>query len=808
MGGDETGSSSTEDTTLTGAKETAESAVTTAKEAVDTAQAKLDELQNQYNLGSIGWWQTRAAEGDEGAQIALKVIEATIETAKADAEEAGYTTVYNTDGSVRATPWITYGVSSTTSLDNMLKSIEIAKMINELRTENVLDALVVSDALTAEAQAQSNYGAYEVSHWTKSGESNASGEIKAWQGNEGTDNLKKGWYTDEKAYADFIKQYNAVKAGSGYDTSYEYYQQIVDGIAANKDYVTVAKEVGVYTYTSSGSTGHYYNIINTNHTQMGCAWAGKANKYAYTATVDFANTEPETNTVSVLKYNSETKKYDTVTYYYGETYTVDEYEEMLTTYINNLNKSIEDAKKALEDAQTAYTNAQNAEADAKTTLDTATSTYNTAKIAYDNAVDDAKANYATELSNAKEAKETAESDYSKVQETTKSASDDVDTAKATYDDAVSAETTAKTTYEDAVANVKTKTTERDNAKTTLSNAKTALETAEANQKTKQEAFDQLFKKVSDAQKIYNDAVSAEAEAKTTYENAVNDKNAKAEAYEQAKQDTADALEALNTAKSELEEAKSALEEAKNTTKEKQTAYDTASDEYKTLVEAVEKADKAAKALEEAINNYNTASNNASAKNEEYMLAQNATAQALVNKTEATSKVETLKQEAEDKQSNYDKLHGVYLSAMADYNSAKEAYDKAKEVADSTVATDEEALSKDLADKKEAVEQLGIKLDDAKASLEDAKVELDKANQTYEEAKTALAETSAELDAELVAKEEEAKVSAKTGEIVAKSEKTPDTADFSDVGALATTLVGSLSVLTCVYGVRKKRRDEE
>ena len=227
----------------------------------------------------------------------------------------------------------------------MFKSIEVAKMINELRTENGLSELEISDRLTANAMAQATYGTYlDTGHWSKcfAFAEESSAEIKAWT--ESTSSLKAMWYTQEKNYYDFKAQYNAVKAGSGYDTSYKYYQQIVDGISANKDVVTLAKELKVYAYSSSGSTGHYEAIVSKSATEMGASIAG-----GYTEGYTIYNVSS-----AIVSFGADNLSNDSVTQKHGETHTVNEYETMLRTYISDIANSIEDAKKALEEATKAY----------------------------------------------------------------------------------------------------------------------------------------------------------------------------------------------------------------------------------------------------------------------------------------------------------------------------------------------------------------------------------------------------------------------------------------------------------------------
>ena len=163
-----------------------------------------------------------------------------------------------------------------TSLDNLLKALDMIDECNRLREENGLEPLKVSETALAMAMVQANYAAN--GHYGHNYQYENTGENLAW----GTSDWDpyEGWYTAEKANYDA-----AVKSGdypdlaglSAYDISLKYpdlYQKI----------------------------GHYLNIISPDYTATGMAYSGYgANKYSHAFSQESStNGTPTTRTTPCM----------------------------------------------------------------------------------------------------------------------------------------------------------------------------------------------------------------------------------------------------------------------------------------------------------------------------------------------------------------------------------------------------------------------------------------------------------------------------------------------------------------------------
>ncbi len=131
-----------------------------------------------------------------------------------------------------------------TSLENLKRAISYIKECNDIRKKDGCTELDVSMYLMAVGELNANFGKENVgfhSMYFNTGE-NASWGENGDAGSEGSP--FRGWYDEEKTYYDYIQQYISQNPN-----------------ASDDEIVEAAKKDGVYPYTSSGSYGHYINVI-------------------------------------------------------------------------------------------------------------------------------------------------------------------------------------------------------------------------------------------------------------------------------------------------------------------------------------------------------------------------------------------------------------------------------------------------------------------------------------------------------------------------------------------------------------------
>ena len=478
-----------------------------------------------------------------------------------------------------------------TSLDNLLKALDMIDECNRLREENGLEPLKVSETALAMAMVQANYAAN--GHYGHNYQYENTGENLAWGPSDW--DPYEGWYTAEKANYDA-----AVKSGdypdlaglSAYDISLKYpdlYQKI----------------------------GHYLNIISPDYTATGMAYSGYgANKYSHGFSQEFFN-----------EWNSYNKN-DTV-------YDAAVYRTMVENYVNGVHnaqstydaalKKVDEAKAALDkanqtkastaDAKTAAEQAQQAaKAEAAETakiLTDATAKSQQAQTAYDQAKtanDQAQADYSTAdtarqaaqaaYDQAKTANGQAQTNLKNAQAAVEQAQQALDKAqadKATADERVNILTDA----ENALATAKTN---YEQAKSEAEQAKQASESAKADLKAKQDAYAQAKAKSDEAERQVKDleAALADLRAKTDALTAAqSDLDTKIQAYQQAATARDEATKQVEQAKTNVKNAEQALTDAKAKLEQaRKEAEDT--DAVKAAQSAVDKAQTDLDAAKQAL----------------------------------------------------------------------------------------------------------------------------------------------------------------------------------------------------------------
>lgn len=288
------------------AKDTADAAVTAAQQKFDEAQAKLDSADAQLKQGAIGFFKSMGA--DDAVNIIL------------NAKYAGKTEVGNS--------------KDATSLDNMLNAIRWMKSVNDYRKSVGLSELHVTYKLIAGAIADANYSDTVLDHARQYDFA----ENLAW--NYGIDPSGQ-WIEQEKGFFDKATEALYGVTGLVGKDAYDFYAK--NGVAINH---WIADNCH-WENGSSGTVGHYMNIINPELAVMGMATCTKGTMsglqtQCYTAEISgWSGSGWNTNPISV-----------------------DEYEQKLTSYINGL----KNAKSALDAAKADLASKKQAAAGAATTV--------------------------------------------------------------------------------------------------------------------------------------------------------------------------------------------------------------------------------------------------------------------------------------------------------------------------------------------------------------------------------------------------------------------------------------------------------
>lgn len=613
------------------AKDTADASVTAAQQKVGEAQAKLDSADAQLKQGAIGFF--RAMGADDAVNIIL------------NAKYAGKTEVGNS--------------KDATSLDNMLNAIRWMKSVNDYRKSVGLSELQVTYKLIAGAIADANYSDTVLDHARQYDFA----ENLAW--NYGIDPSGQ-WIEQEKGFFDKATEALYGVTGLVGKDAYDFYAK--NGVAINH---WIADNCH-WENGSSGTVGHYMNIINPELAVMGMATCTKGTMsglqtQCYTAEISgWSGSGWNTNPISV-----------------------DEYEQKLTSYINGL----KNAKSALDAAKANLASKQQAATDAAETVQQKQVAADSAQAGVDAAKQD--------VTDAQGVVDAAKADVAAKQQGVTDAQAELDAAKSDLDAANAAVVTAKTT-------VQQKKVAFDAANAAVTAAQSKLDSAKADTASKQQGVDdanadlaKFFQDVADAKKALNTA-------KSVHDAAAAEQTEKATVLAVAKQkaDTtasalADAQRATDVAKTEvtiagtkltgsqtdLEDAQSDLDiltglaaklaeaqqreqdaaEAVNGTK---AALDSAKADAiaaESLVSATEQSKAQADAKLAKLNSIDAGAAIASGHDENADAALNALFAAAV---EARAKVTPAKTILDEKQAVVDGLQPGYDAALAAYEQAK------------------------------------------------------------------------------------------------------------------------------------------
>lgn len=288
------------------AKDTADAAVTAAQQKVDEAQAKLDSADAQLKQGAIGFF--RAMGADDAVNIIL------------NAKYAGKTEVGNS--------------KDATSLDNMLNAIRWMKSVNDYRKSVGLSELHVTYKLIAGAIADANYSDTVLDHARQYDFA----ENLAW--NYGIDPSGQ-WIEQEKGFFDKATEALYGVTGLVGKDAYDFYAK--NGVAINH---WIADNCH-WENGSSGTVGHYMNIINPELAVMGMATCTKGT---------MSGLQTQCYTAEISGWSGSGWNMNPMS--------VDEYEQKLTSYINGL----KNAKSALDAAKADLASKQQTATDAAETV--------------------------------------------------------------------------------------------------------------------------------------------------------------------------------------------------------------------------------------------------------------------------------------------------------------------------------------------------------------------------------------------------------------------------------------------------------
>ena len=613
------------------AKDTADAAVTAAQQKVDEAQAKLDTADAQLKQGAIGFF--RAMGADDAVNIIL------------NAKYAGKTEVGNS--------------KDATSLDNMLNAIKWMKSVNDYRKSVGLSELHVTYKLIAGAIADANYSDTVLDHARQYDFA----ENLAW--NYGIDPSGQ-WIEQEKGFFDKATEALYGVTGLVGKDAYDFYAK--NGVAINH---WIADNCH-WENGSSGTVGHYMNIINPELAVMGMATCTKGT---------MSGLQTQCYTAEISGWSGSGWNMNPMS--------VDEYEQKLTSYINGL----KNAKSALDAAKTNLASKKQAAAGAAATVQRK-------QVAADSAqagVDAAKQGVA----DTQRAVDAANADVAAKQQGVTDAQTELDAAKSDRDAANAAVDTAKST-------VQQKQVAFDAANAAVATAQSKLDSAKADTAAKQQGVDdanadlaKFFQDIADAKKavdtaksVHDAAAADQAEKAAVLAAAKQNADATASALadaqravDAAKTDTGVAADRLTGSQTDLEDAQSNLDiltdlaaklaeaqqreqdavKAVNDTKAALDAAKADTAAAESLVSAAEQAKAQADAKLSKLNSIDAGAAIASGHDVNADDALNALFAAAV---EARAKVAPAKAILDEKQAAVDGLQPGYDAALAAYESAK------------------------------------------------------------------------------------------------------------------------------------------
>ena len=307
------------------AKNAADIQVKTAEDAVaaiSTESKVLDDLQAQYDSGSIGWFKHNGS------------IEALDALTYNDEDETKYKS-YFYDGTYKELVGATtdllnseYAKCSATTMDNFERALDIIAKCNEIRRTNGIEPLRVSDALMAYAEVNANWNFYVSDKLQHTGVFDTGENLAA-----GYDNPFDGWYDMESfAYEhrdlssdDFLRAYYFANA---YAPTEERAEQYIGYL--KKDAENAGIDWDTFVTSRFRQTGHRANILSNPEK-------------------DYVTGAARASNLTAQEFGGEYAPYC----YYGGDYAADydTYRTAFEAYKSDLEAKIEKAKADKEEAE-------------------------------------------------------------------------------------------------------------------------------------------------------------------------------------------------------------------------------------------------------------------------------------------------------------------------------------------------------------------------------------------------------------------------------------------------------------------------
>lgn len=527
--------------------------VTDAQKAYDDACDALQEAQAVIAQGTLGFFNSNAgSENNDAAEVLNYVFEMQEEGInkgiKINGEELEFKEHMYTNLGAE---------NDATNLDNMRRSIQLMKELNDIRAGEGLEPLMVTDAMMAISEVQANieYGLYvdynQFMHNTGITSKYGVGENMAGITSETTDPFI-GWYYDEKAVSVYMTEH-------GISNAYSAYKLMLDEGYDFRGY-------------SVSSLGHYKNIQKDYEiTGMG---------------VRYKEADAESIRKSGIATNNFAKLYGDET---AVTYTVEEYEALFEAYYQKVNGDVTTAQESVEKAKAELDAALAAESDAAEVI----AKLATAETEYSNALKD----LADAEANAEVKAEIAEQTQAALSEATETA----DTAESAVQEAETDLEIASTEFDEATVNAADAQTALATAEETKQNTEETLEEVETEVAEKQSIADEAEEDLTQATENISELSEEEIESGTEIVDKAKEK------VDVAQNDVDEATENVETAQQKVQETaatveagEQAVKEAEATETKTKETYDEATKARKEADTEVEKKEKEVSEIKESI----------------------------------------------------------------------------------------------------------------------------------------------------------------------------------------------------------------
>lgn len=535
----------------------AEKELANKKTAVETAKTALDKAEENYKQGTLGFIDYMLKKENLTEKQIRDLTYA--REVLVNASEEDFSQWYGGDNTglpeERNGKVVVIGDSKdATSLENLLKSIEIMKKINELRAsdDNFTGVLQRSDSYTnfyfmATAEAGANRGAGLKSHSSLT----TSCENLAF----GYSDPTLGWYNKEKAIFDGIKNELGIKQ-----------------ITSMEDVSKIAEEAEKRGYT----VGHYTNLFWAADQVMGVGYTQYSRTSCYNAS-------------AASNYTNEQNKRSM------HVYTISEFEQLVKEYYQTVNAS--SCKEALSKAEAEQTAAEKSLQTLKDGKDSAV----------ESAIKTAKADLTAKETEAKEAEQKlalAKASLASAEKALERADAEKTAAEQSMTDAKDALDKAKTDCKAADANYANAEEERDAVKERHAELEGALKDAVAMKKSAASLYEEKQAALAEAEKALGEAANAHEEAAKKLADLTSEGTIKA-LQEQKQQ----AESNLQTAKEERQAKADALKVAEDALAQAETEVAKAKDSLQKAEENLTDADAARDAAKDAADTANLALTN-------------------------------------------------------------------------------------------------------------------------------------------------------------------------------------------------------